>query len=68
MIFKIDTEYGVLVDDGGLLIPFSDLSLIEDALKKHQALNELEREALARRMVEQRYPNMVEQMNWSYFK
>lgn len=63
-----DDKYGVLVDVGGLLFPFSEIHWLEACIAEHKKHSALELEAIARRLAEELYPEMVNQINWDCFK
>ncbi len=63
-----DRQYGVLVDHGGLLYPASEIHLVEFCIAEHKRHSSLELETIARRLVEELYPGMVNQTNWDCFK
>jgi hypothetical protein len=60
--------YGVLVDEGRLMLPIEEVELLEVQIARHKAHSDLELEAIGRRTVEDTYPRMVNQFNFDYFK
>jgi hypothetical protein len=54
-----DAEYGVLVDEGGLLYPASEIHLLDACIAEHKKRSALKLETIARRLVEEKYPGMV---------
>ncbi|MDR3718883.1 MAG: hypothetical protein P4K98_08780 [Bryobacteraceae bacterium] len=68
MFAQFNEEYGVLVDEQGILLPLSNLRWLEEMIAKHREHTSLELEAIGRRTVEENHPNMVHQFNWDYFK
>jgi hypothetical protein len=67
-ILQFDEEYGVLVDQQGLLVPTSNIVALAKQMKIHLSHSELELEAIARRTLESRHPRMVNQIDMEYFK
>jgi len=68
MFVQFNEEYGVLVDEQGILLPPDNLKWLEAMIDKHREHFPLELEAIGRRTVEENHPGMVEQFNFDYFK
>ena len=68
ILIMYDEKYGVLTDYGGLLFPVREIPLLEACIAEHKKHGALELEAIARRLVEERYPSMLDQVNWDNFK
>lgn len=67
-LVRYDPEFGVVVDEGGLLYPASAIDALEACIGQHKKLSALELEAIARKLVEKRFPHMMNQINWDRFR
>lgn len=67
-ILQFDEKYQVLVDQQGLLVPSSNLAQLAREMMVHLSHSELELEAIARRIMEERHPRMLLQFNMDYYK
>lgn len=64
---KPHPEYGVLVDEQGLMLPKADVLHLKSLIDAHLAKSALELEAIGRRTVEENHPRMLSQFNMEYF-
>lgn len=60
-------EYAVVVDQMGLPITHSQLVALLKGVLAHLRHSKLEMEAISRRLMVERHPSMVEQMNFDFF-
>ena len=68
MVGGSTAKYNVLVDEGGIMLTHGGIEELQAALAAHLAHSPLELEAIGRRTVEERYPDIVSQFNFDCFK
>ena len=65
--FGFNTEFNVLTDEQGIMIPLSNALDMIQKLGKHLGHSPLEMEAIGRKMLEASHPHMVSQFNFEWF-
>jgi hypothetical protein len=68
MVGGFNEKYRVLVDEGGIMLMPFEVENLQAAIVAHLAHSQLESEAIGRKTVEERYPDMVSQFNFDCFK
>ncbi|TXH55655.1 MAG: hypothetical protein E6Q97_08375 [Desulfurellales bacterium] len=68
MYVHLDEQLGILVDEQGIMVPASDLKVLQEEITKHLARSPLELKALGRMTVERHGPKTALQFNWDYFE
>ena len=68
MFLRWDEELGIFVDEQGIMIPTSDLKMLQEEIAKHLSHSPLELKALGRMTVERHGPRTALQFNWDYFE
>lgn len=62
-----NTEYNVLTDEQGIMLPKEVAIALVRQLKAHFSHTPLEMEAIGRRMLEASHPNMIDQFDFDWF-
>jgi hypothetical protein len=65
--YRFNTEYNVLTDEQGILVPKSNAMELVKQLQEHFSHTPLEMEAIGRRMLTVSHPSMVNQFNFEWF-
>ena len=68
MVGGFNEKYKVLVDEGGIMLPPSQIDDLQASLIAHKAHSQSELEAIGKNLVEERHPKMALQFNYDYFK
>jgi hypothetical protein len=68
MLVQFDEELQVLVDQGGIMLPPSEVEALLEQITIHKQHSAQELESIGRRSVVERYRGMEHQFNYDWFK